>query len=58
LTQRAAGARAKPGSQNPLTGNAVHALTAVRARALRTIADRLERGEVVPGPMDVSFVVP
>jgi len=32
------------------------ATVAVQALALRLIADRLERGEVVPGPMHVSFV--
>ncbi len=29
---------------------------AVQVLALRLIADRLEHGEAVPGPMDVSFV--
>lgn len=29
---------------------------AVQALALRLIADRLEQGEAVPGPMNVSFV--
>ena len=29
---------------------------AVQALALRLIADRLEHGEAVPGPMDVSFI--
>lgn len=32
------------------------ATAAVQALALRLIADRLERGEAVPGPMNVSFV--
>ncbi|MCC7235426.1 MAG: type II toxin-antitoxin system HicB family antitoxin [Bryobacterales bacterium] len=32
------------------------ATAAVQALALRLIADRLEHGEAVPGPMDVSFV--
>jgi predicted RNase H-like HicB family nuclease len=32
------------------------ATVAVQALALRLIADRLEHGEAVPGPMDVSFV--
>ncbi len=32
------------------------ATAAVEALALRLIADRLEHGEVVPGPMNVSFV--
>ena len=32
------------------------ATTAVQVLALRLIADRLEHGEAVPGPMDVSFV--
>lgn len=32
------------------------ATAAVQALALRLIADRLEHGETVPGPMDVSFV--
>lgn len=31
------------------------ATAAVQALALRLIADRLEHGEAVPGPMDVSF---
>ena len=30
-----------------------HATGAVQALALRLIADRLEHGETVPGPMDV-----
>lgn len=34
------------------------AAAALRTLALRAVAGRLERGEVVPGPMDVSFVVP
>jgi predicted RNase H-like HicB family nuclease len=29
---------------------------AVQALALRLIADRLEHGEAVPGPMEVSFI--
>ena len=32
------------------------ATAAVQALALRLIADRLEHGVAVPGPMDVSFV--
>jgi predicted RNase H-like HicB family nuclease len=32
------------------------ATAAVQALALRLIADRLEHGEAVPGPMSVSFV--
>lgn len=32
------------------------ATVAVQALALRLIADRLEHGEAVPGPMNVSFV--
>lgn len=32
------------------------ATAAVQALALRLIADRLEHGEAVPGPMDVCFV--
>ena len=32
------------------------ATVAVKALALRLIADRLEHGETVPGPMDVSFI--
>ncbi len=32
------------------------ATAAVQVLALRLIADRLEHGEAVPGPMDVSFV--
>jgi predicted RNase H-like HicB family nuclease len=32
------------------------ATAAVQALALRLIADRLEHGEAVPGPMDVSFI--
>jgi predicted RNase H-like HicB family nuclease len=32
------------------------ATVAVQVLALRLIADRLEHGEAVPGPMDVSFV--
>jgi predicted RNase H-like HicB family nuclease len=32
------------------------ATAAVQALALRLIADRLEHGEAVPGPMDLSFV--
>jgi len=32
------------------------ATAAVQALALRLIADRLEHGETVPGPMDVSFI--
>ena len=32
------------------------AAAAVQALALRLIADRLEHGEAVPGPMDVSFI--
>jgi len=32
------------------------ATAAVQALALRLIADRLEHGETVPGPMSVSFV--
>jgi predicted RNase H-like HicB family nuclease len=32
------------------------ATAAVQALALRLIADRLEHGEAVPGPMDASFV--
>ena len=32
------------------------ATAAVQVLALRLIADRLEHGEAVPGPMNVSFV--
>jgi len=32
------------------------ATAAVEALALRLIADRLEHGEAVPGPMNVSFI--
>ena len=32
------------------------ATASVQALALRLIADRLEHGETIPGPMDVSFV--
>ena len=32
------------------------ATVAVQALALRLIADGLEHGEAVPGPMDLSFV--
>jgi predicted RNase H-like HicB family nuclease len=32
------------------------ATATVQALALRLIADRLEHGEAVPGPMDVSFM--
>jgi predicted RNase H-like HicB family nuclease len=32
------------------------ATAAVQALALRRIADRLEHGEAVPGPMDGTFV--
>jgi predicted RNase H-like HicB family nuclease len=32
------------------------ATAAVQALVLRLIADRLEHGEAVPGPMDVSFI--
>jgi predicted RNase H-like HicB family nuclease len=32
------------------------ATAAVQALALRLIADRLEHGEALPGPLDVSFV--
>ena len=32
------------------------ATAAVQALALRLIADRMEHGETVPGPMDVSFI--
>ena len=32
------------------------ATAAVQVLALRLIADRIEHGEAVPGPMDVSFV--
>lgn len=32
------------------------ATAAVQALALRLIADRLEHGEAVPRPMDVSFI--
>jgi predicted RNase H-like HicB family nuclease len=32
------------------------ATAAVQALALRLIADRLEHGDAVPGPMDVRFV--
>ena len=34
------------------------ATAAVQALALRLIADRLEHGGTVPGPMNVSFVAP
>ena len=32
------------------------ATVAVQALALRLIADRLEHGEAVPGPMNVAFI--
>lgn len=32
------------------------ATLAVQALALRLIADRLEHGEAIPGPMSVSFI--
>ena len=32
------------------------ATAAVQALALRLIADRLEHGEALPGPMNVSFI--
>ena len=32
------------------------ATVAVHALALRLIADRLEHGEAIPGPMGVSFI--
>jgi len=32
------------------------ATVAVQALALRLIADRLEHGEALPGPMSVSFI--
>jgi predicted RNase H-like HicB family nuclease len=32
------------------------ATAAVQALALRLIADRLEHGEAIPGPMNVSFI--
>ena len=32
------------------------ATAAAQALALRLIADRLEHGEAIPGPMDVSFI--
>jgi hypothetical protein len=32
------------------------ATVAVQALALRLIADRLEHGEAIPGPMNVSFI--
>ena len=32
------------------------ATAAVQALALRLIADRLEHGEAIPGPMSVSFI--
>ena len=32
------------------------ATAAVQALALRLIADRLEHGETLPGPMDISFI--
>jgi predicted RNase H-like HicB family nuclease len=32
------------------------ATAAVQALALRLIADRLEHGEAVPGPMNISFI--
>ena len=32
------------------------ATAAVQALALRLIADRLDHGEVLPGPMNVSFI--
>jgi predicted RNase H-like HicB family nuclease len=32
------------------------ATAAVQALALRLLADRLEHGEAVPGPLDVSFI--
>jgi predicted RNase H-like HicB family nuclease len=34
----------------------LQATAAVQALALRSIADRLEHGEAVPGPMNVSFI--
>ena len=34
----------------------VKATAAVQALALRLIADRLDHGEAVPGPMHVSFI--
>ena len=34
------------------------ATAAVQALALRPIADRLEHGEALPGPMSVSFIAP
>ena len=34
------------------------ATAAIQALALRLLADRLEHGEVVPGPLNVTFVIP
>ena len=34
------------------------ATAAIQALALLLIADRLEHGEVAPGPLDVTFVIP
>lgn len=34
----------------------IRATAAVQALALKLIADRLEHGEAVPGPMSVSFI--
>ena len=34
------------------------ATAAIQALALRLTADRLEHGEVAPGPLDVTFVIP
>jgi hypothetical protein len=38
------------------SGRRKQATAAVQVLALRLIADRIEHGEAVPGPMDVSFV--
>jgi predicted RNase H-like HicB family nuclease len=34
----------------------IKATAAVQSLALRLIADRLDHGEAVPGPMNVSFI--
>jgi hypothetical protein len=41
----------------PIWGRAKkQATAAVEALALRLIADRLEHGEALPGPMNVTFI--
>ncbi len=52
--QRAEGSLASGFSRTRRTKK--QATAAVQALALRLIADRLEHGEAVPGPMDVSFI--